>query len=748
MSMPPRDSKPLIDTLHQKAEARMREKLAADNVSDAPSTPDSRLLYELQVHQVELELQNEELMAARTAAEMAAADYTDLYDFAPVGYITLSRDGIITRSNLAGARLLGCARSQLQGKHLRAFVAEASTAEFNTFFSDAFSQDSQPWCEIAVNINNQLVHVHLDACGSSNGLECRIVLRDITELKQAKDKLQLAASVFTHAREGISITDARGCIVKVNDSFTRITGYSQEEVQDQTSKILQSGRHPPFFYAKLWKALLSEGHWSGEIWNRHKNGALYAVMITISAVCDVKGKALHYVSLFTDITPMKMHQKQLEHMANYDVLTQLPNRMLFADRLQHAMQQCSRRDQMLAVAFLDLDGFKQINDAYDHTVGDDVLITISHRLSKALRVGDTLARIGGDEFVAVLVDLEERDDCIPVLDRLLHAASETVNLGNESMKVSASIGVTMYPQNGTDSDQLLRQADQAMYVAKEAGRNRYQFFDIDSAVESRNLNQRIERIKNGIVRGEFVLHYQPKVNMNTGAVVGAEALIRWQHPDRGLLEPALFLPAIEGHSISVALGEWVVETALNQTGKWHAEGLHLPVSVNIGALQLQDDKFLARLTEIIHLHSEEPSGQLELEILETSALEDIIQVGAVMDACKELGVDFALDDFGTGYSSLTYLKHLPAASIKIDKSFVRDMLTDSDDLAIVQGVIGLAEVFHRKVVAEGVETKAHGTKLLTMGCDLAQGYGIAWPMPGAEMPSWVDKWQTKAIWAA
>ncbi|UZE96203.1 sensor domain-containing protein [Alkalimarinus alittae] len=747
MSKLPRHPTQITGSLLQKAEDRLRNQEAEDTLSELSAIADARLLHELQVHQVELELQNEELLAARTAAEKAAADYADLYDFAPVGYISLNQDGNITRANLAGASLLGCERSQLQGKYLRAFVTEASIPEFNTFFLNVFSEDIHPGCEIIIRVNNQLLNVHLDACPSRDGLECLVVLRDTTELKQAQAKLQLAASVFSHARDGIIITDANGCIVKVNDSFTRITGYSQEEVLGKNPRILQSDRQTPLFYSRLWKALLNEGHWSGEIWNRHKNGTLFAEMITISAVCDLKGKTLQYVALFTDITSMKVHQKQLEHMANYDVLTQLPNRMLFADRLKHAMQQCSRRDQMLAVAFLDLDGFKKINDKYDHSVGDDFLITISQRLSEALREGDTLARIGGDEFVAVLVDLEERNDCIPVLDRLLQAASKPVTHGKETMQVSASIGVTMYPQNGSDSDQLLRQADQAMYLAKDEGRNRYQFFDIHSAAAVRNLNQRIQHIQLGIDRGEFVLLYQPKINMKTGLVVGVEALIRWKHPERGLLGPDLFLPSIEGHPISIDLGEWVIETALKQTSEWHSEGLNLPVSVNVGAFQLQDHNFLARLTEMLKAYPEEPRGQLELEILETSALEDVTQVSTLMEACKDLGVDFALDDFGTGYSSLTYLKHLPAASIKIDRSFVRDMLTDSDDLAIVQGVIGLADVFRRQVIAEGVETKAHSTMLMAMGCELAQGYGIAWPMRAANIPGWVTKWEANATWA-
>jgi diguanylate cyclase (GGDEF)-like protein len=438
--------------------------------------------------------------------------------------------------------------------------------------------------------------------------------------------------------------------------------------------------------------------------------------------------------------------KTLQRMAHYDVLTNLPNRGLLADRLNQAMMQSQRRKQPLAVAFMDLDGFKTINDSYGHTVGDELLIVLSKRMKEALREGDTLARIGGDEFIAVMVDLEKIEDSEPLLERLLKAASSPVILNNISMQVSASIGVTLYPQDGEDADRLMRHADQAMYVAKQAGKNRYHLFDTvhDNAIKIQR--QSIGDISSAIERREFVLHYQPKVNMRTGEVMGAEALIRWQHPDRGIVPPLEFLPAIEGHAVSLELGEWVIDTALSQISQWQNLAIYLPVSVNISAYQLTQENFSDRLRALLAGHRDVNPRNLELEILETSALSDISQVSATMKECHELGVSFALDDFGTGYSSLTYLKRLPAYLIKIDQSFVRDMLEDADDLAIIEGVVGLAKAFQRKVIAEGVETVAHGEALLKMGCELAQGYGIARPMPAADIPEWVSTWKPDDAW--
>jgi len=564
---------------------------------------------------------------------------------------------------------------------------------------------------------------------------------DIGERKRAEHKLQLAASVFTHAREGIMITDAQGTIVDVNDTFTRITGYSREEALGQNPRLLKSGRQPPQYYQNMWRTLSETDQWSGEVWNRRKSGEVYAEMQTVSAVRDAEGRTQNYVALFSDITPMKEHQRQLEHIAHFDALTHLPNRVLLADRLQQAIRQSQRHHRSLAVVFLDLDGFKAVNDTHGHAVGDVLLIVLAERMKSALREGDTLARIGGDEFVAVLVDLEEAQDCDPVLERLLLAASAPLETAGTVLQVSASMGVTIYPQDGSDADLLMRHADQAMYAAKQAGKHRYHLFDVAHEAAVKTRSESLEHIRSALDRGEFALYYQPKVDMRDNTVVGMEALIRWHHPERGLLLPADFLPLIEGHPISVEVGEWVIDTALAQMGAWRAQELNLPVSVNIGALQLQKDGFAERLRMLLGRHPDVPPQNLELEVLETSAMGDIAAVSRIMRACAALGVGFALDDFGTGYSSLTYLKHLPTGTIKIDQSFVRDMLGDTDNLAIVRGIIGLAAAFGREVIAEGVETSAHSTQLLALGCTLVQGFGIARPMPAQNVLAWVAGWQ-------
>ncbi|MFT6087698.1 MAG: diguanylate cyclase (GGDEF)-like protein/PAS domain S-box-containing protein [Glaciecola sp.] len=453
---------------------------------------------------------------------------------------------------------------------------------------------------------------------------------------------------------------------------------------------------------------------------------------------------LHVVA--QDITERKRAKEQLERIAHYDILTNMPNRVLLADHLNQAMLECKRRNRSLAVAFMDLDGFKAVNDLYGHNVGDELLIKLSQRMKEALREGDTLARIGGDEFIAVMVGLESIEDSKPVLKRLLKAAAEPVNLDDAVIQVSASIGVSLYPQDHVDADLLMRHADQAMYVAKQAGKSRYHFFDTAQDNANKTLGQSISEILKALHRREFVLHYQPKVNMYTGEVIGVEALIRWQHPVRGLVPPMEFLPAIEGHAVSLELGEWVLDTALSQINQWRSIGVNLPISVNISAYQLQQVNFTTRLAALLAVHSDVPSNCLELEILETSALQDISQISETMNACHDLGVRFALDDFGTGYSSLTYLKRLPAHMIKIDQSFVRDMLVDADDLAIIEGVVGLAKTFRRGVIAEGVETIAHGVALLQLGCELAQGYGIARPMPAGDIPKWASDWKADDSW--
>jgi diguanylate cyclase (GGDEF)-like protein/PAS domain S-box-containing protein len=571
--------------------------------------------------------------------------------------------------------------------------------------------------------------------GSVGGIV--LFAENITAHKQAEERLHLAASVFTGAREGITITDPEGTIMEVNDAFTRITGYTREEVLGHNPRLLKSGLQSRTFYENMWRSLIETGRWSGEIWNRAKNGNLYEEMLSINAIRDASGNTLKYVAHITDLTEIKKRERELEHIAHFDTLTGLPNRTLFADRLRQAMVHVHRRKQLLAVAYIDLDGFKEINDRHGRDAGDRLLAALAEHMRDALREGDTLARLGGDEFVAVLLDLTGVEDSAPVLARLLAAVSEEVQVADRTLQVSASMGVTFYPQaEEVDADLLLRQADQAICQAKLAGRSRFHNFDPTLDLTVRGRNENIDHIRRALAANQFVLYYhQPKANMRTGAVIGAEALIRWQHPERGLLPPEMFLPVIEDHPIAIDLGEWVIDAALAQAETWQVAGLNIPVSVNVGALQLQQPDFVDRLKALLAAHPRVKASDLELEVLETSALQDLVQTSQLLQACREMGVPVALDDFGTGYSLLTYLKRLPTGILKIDQSFVSGIAVDPEDLAILEGLLGLAAAFRQQVVAEGVETVDHGLMLLQMGCELAEGYAIAPPIPAGDLPA-------------
>ncbi|MDO8249534.1 MAG: EAL domain-containing protein [Rhodoferax sp.] len=692
------------------------------------------------------------LAAQRVEAERLQRINATVFDASAEAIIITDLNANIISVNAAFTRISGYSAAEVIGRNPRLLASGQQDKGFYEHLWNGLLQDGV-WAGELINRrkDGSVYDVQMTITVSHDGAGCLQhfigVTRDITERRLAEEKVHLAASVFSHSREGIMITAADGTIIDVNDAFTRITGYHRDEVMGRNPRILSSGRQSPEFYAAMWRGLIDKGHWYGEVWNRRKNGEVFAEMQTISTVLDAHGKPQHYVSLFSDISALKAHQHQLEHIAHYDALTNLPNRVLLADRMHQAIAQTQRRGQLLAVAYLDLDGFKSINDHHGHEAGDQLLVALASRMKQALREGDTLARIGGDEFVAVLLDLPDVAASVPMLNRLLAAAAQPVHFGELVLQVSASLGVTFYPQaEDADADLLLRQADQAMYQAKLAGKNRYHVFDAEQDRSVRGHHESVERIRRALAEGEFVLHYQPKVNMRKGKVIGVEALIRWQHPEKGLLAPAVFLPVIEDHPLAIDVGEWVIGTALRQMALWQAGGLAMPVSVNIGARQLQQANFVERLRAILAAHPHIRPGDLELEVLETSALEDLAHVSQVIEACREIGVMFALDDFGTGYSSLTYLKRLPVTQLKIDQSFVRNMLDDPDDLAILEGVIGLASAFRRQVIAEGVETVAHGAMLLQLGCELAQGYGVARPMPAHDLPCWSATWRPDPAW--
>ncbi|MHB1115453.1 EAL domain-containing protein [Sideroxydans sp.] len=559
---------------------------------------------------------------------------------------------------------------------------------------------------------------------------------DITERKRSEDALRITASVFDNSQEAIMITDADNNIVDVNPAFVDITGHCREEVLGLNPRLLSSGHHDRDFYAGMWQSLQQNKAWRGEIWNRRKSGEIYVELLSISAICDSEDKVQRYVGVFSDISHLKAHEAELSRIAHYDALTGIPNRVLLADRMKQAIAQTAREQNMVAVCYLDLDGFKHINDTLGHDAGDQVLVEIARRIGATLRGGDTVARLGGDEFVVVLLGLERGEECMATLERLLSAIAEPMLIKEQSLALSTSIGVSLYPLDDEDPDTLLRHADQAMYVAKQSGKNRFHIYDAALDVRTRNQHAFLNNIREALQLQQFELHYQPKIDLHTRQLAGAEALIRWRHPTRGLLFPAEFLRPIENTELDIEIGDWVIASALAQLDRWRQDRLDIEVSINISAHHLESRDFADKLQRQLARHPGLPQGRLQIEVLETAALNDIATVRDVIEACRKFGVRFALDDFGTGYSSLSYLSRLPVDVLKIDQSFVHDMLEDKGDLAIVQGIIGLAHAFERQIVAEGIETEAQYRALLDMGCGHGQGYLIARPMPAAELRRW------------
>ncbi|MDD1605267.1 MAG: EAL domain-containing protein, partial [Methylococcaceae bacterium] len=513
------------------------------------------------------------------------------------------------------------------------------------------------------------------------------IYEDITESKQAAESLHLAASVFANTQEGIVITDVLGNIIDANHAFTNITGYTHDEILGKNPKMLQSGYHDNSFYKKLWQTIRRKHYWQGEVWNRRKNGEIYAEWLTVSAVTNEQLKIIHYIGTFSDISLLKKREQQLEQMAHYDPLTGLPNRVLLADRMNLAIAQSKRNHCLMAVCYMDLDGFKSINDRFNHEVGNSLLIEITQRIKHTLREEDTIARLGGDEFVFLLQDLERVEDCEYTLHRLLKAISTPTVLQNQTITISASIGISIFPEDNTPPDTLIRHAGQAMYQAKQAGKNTFHIYNIELDRQLHTHRIALKRIEQAFENDELELYFQPKVDMKKGVVFGVEALIRWQHTERGLVMPREFLPLIENNNeLSRRLDAWVIDRALQHSEQWQIQGLALKISINVSARSLQSADFVSKLSAAFERHPRVNRHDFELEILETEVLNDLDKTAHIIKSCQALGVQFALDDFGTGYSSLSYLRHLPIQTLKIDQSFVRDMLEDENDLAIVRSV--------------------------------------------------------------
>ena len=566
------------------------------------------------------------------------------------------------------------------------------------------------------------------------------ILCEINERILAEQQLIIYRKAVEHALEGIGITDPTGTILAVNQAFTEITGYAADEVVGKSTSLLQSGRHDQAFYTQLWSSLLATGRWTGEIWNQRKNGEIYPEILSISAIDDENGEVTHYVAVFHDVTAVKRQEEQIVHQAYHDGLTGLPNRSLARDRIEVSLAHVKRGGTRLAVLFLDLDNFKNVNDSLGHEWGDKLLLQVANRLVSQVREEDTVARLGGDEFLILVAAVATDEVVVDLAKRLLHSFASPFNVDGNDLFVTASIGVAFYPEDGATAGVLTKHADIAMYQAKANGKNRYCLFTADLSERIAYLRQLENNLRQAIVNREFIVHFQPKIDPFTGLIIGAEALARWRKADETLVNPADFIPLAEETGLIVPLGEQVLDLAcqmmhtLNHSGRGD-----LTISVNLSPLQFVQTNLVERILAVLSKHGV-ASSQLELEITETAMMTNLTKTVDTLNQLVAAGIAIAVDDFGTGYSSLSYLKRFPIQTLKIDRSFIRDLTSDPNDAQLVETIILMAHNLGITVVAEGVEYQEQLEWLKQCGCEQIQGYLFSEPLPAETFLTFVDQY--------
>ncbi|MDP3087917.1 MAG: EAL domain-containing protein [Methylotenera sp.] len=735
--------------LKEQLRAVAETQLAKSQSLEVTGQPAEELLHELRVHQIELEMQNETLRQTQCALEESRNRFVDLYEFAPVGYLTLTMEGIITEINLTGVTLLGCGgtvlqgreRSKLLGKSFSRLVVAEDQDRWVRHFMHVKKNTEKHSIELSIERGDgNMFQAQVDCVSSATIV--RVTLSDITERKLIEEELRISAVAFS-CQNGMMITDSKSVIQRVNPAFESLTGYSAEESIGKTPSMLSSGRQNWMFYQQMWVTLNKTGKWQGEIWNKRKNGQIYPELLTITAIYSPEKIITHFVGSFNDITENKEAEADIQRLAYSDPLTGLPNRRLLKDRLAHAIATSVRGEFFGALFSIDLDHFKSLNDTRGHDVGDLLLIDFSQRLREAVRANDTVARQGGDEFVVLMEDLCKTADEAGILatqlgDKLRAALATPFNLDGYEYHCKISIGVSLFNGHDTVRD-LFKHADLALYQAKTSGRNKLCFFDpaMQELMEQRFILEAM--LHKAVALNQFRLYYQPQLDI-TSSVVGVEALVRWEHPLRGLVPPDEFIPLAEDTGLILPIGRWVLETACNQIKTWqnHTLTSSLQIAVNVSARQFHQSDFVKQVQNILATSGANPA-RLKLELTESMLLEDMKDTIDKMHAIKQLGVLFSMDDFGTGYSSLCYLAQLPLDQLKIDKSFVRNLPGIAKDETIARAIITMGLGLNLNVIAEGVETERQREFLAAHGCHEYQGYLFSRPLPLVELEAFLNR---------
>jgi len=736
--------------LRHKAEAIVSEleKNKTDitqGLQELPVTEIEQMVHELRVHQIQLEMQNEQLRTAQIEIDTSRSRYFELYDMSPVGYCTSNEAGIIEEVNITLANLLGIPRSKLLMTPLSRLINRDDQDNYY-LKTKLMKVNGQPFsCELRMlTSERELLWVNLVSSSRKKAdgtVEFYIGVSDITEQRMLQQQQRIAAIAF-ESLDGMFITDAQGLILQVNRAFISMSGYSDKEIVGQTRDILNSGRHPTSFFIEMRKNLKQQGKWSGEIWDRRKNGEVYPIWMTINTVKNNEADVSHCVYTLRDITEKKVTEEQILNLAFYDPLTKLPNRRLMFDRLKHTLSSRVRHKRLGAVIMIDLDNFKTLNDTLGHDVGDQLLVSVASRLESCIREGDTVSRIGGDEFVVIIEDLDEtilvEKQAEAVAKKFIthlnepHFLQQGLNTDSQSMTeyhCTCSIGISLFNEQTISVDELIKQADTAMYAAKAAGRNTLRFFASEMQALMIIRTAMEHDLREAIKKGQFVLYYQPIVSCKN-KLIGAEALIRWLHPERGIIMPADFIPIAEASGIILPIGSWVLKDACDQLVKWSCvpEMAGLTIAVNVSVMQFHQIDFVSQVLTELKRSGANPL-RLNLELTESVLIYDMKDVIDKMTTLKASGVSFSLDDFGTGYSSLSYLKRLPLDRLKIDKSFILEILKDKDDAAIAKMIIDLSQNMGLEVSAEGIESRAQRDYLEDLGCQVYQGYLFSRPLP-------------------